>query len=202
MKLRKILAGLALLLIAFSQLCLPALAATGVAGRVQVTDNTEAVYCGSTGVFTTAASATDIFNFKGSGTKTIYIRKIIWKQANYGSTTQHQVYLIKRSTANSGGTSSAITAVPLDSTFSSATASGVYYTANPTTGASVGTLIHVTIIAGGATLNQNYPTLFDSTKGGSPIVLRGTSESISVNYNGVTDAIGTSACVDIEWSEK
>ena len=168
----------------------------------QITDNKETAYCASTPVFTTAASATDIFNFKGSGTKTIYIRKIIWKQANYVSTTQHQVYLIKRSTANSGGTSSAITAVPLDSTFSSATASGVYYTANPTTGASVGTLIHVTIIAGGATLNQNYPTLFDSTKGGSPIVLRGTSESISVNYNGVTDPIGTSAVVDIEWSEK
>ena len=168
----------------------------------QITDNKETAYCASTPIFTTAASATDIFNFKGSSTKTIYIRKIIWKQANYVSTTQHQVYLIKRSTANSGGTSSAITAVPLDSTFSSATASGVYYTANPTTGTSVGTLIHVTIIGSSSPINQNYPTLFDSTKGGSPIVLRGTSESVSVNYNGVTDAVGTSAAVDIEWSER
>ena len=52
-----------------------------VYGRMQVTDNTETAYCGSTPVFTTAASATDIFNIKGSSTKTIYIRKITWKQA-------------------------------------------------------------------------------------------------------------------------
>ena len=169
----------------------------------QITDNKEAAYCGSTPVFTTAASATDIFNFKGSSTKTIYIRKIVWKQSSYGSTTLHQVYLIKRSTANSGGTSSAITAVPLDSSFASATASGVYYTANPSSlGTSLGTLTHIPVIASTAPVSQSFSTLFDSTKGGSPIVLRGTSESISVNYNGVTDAIGTSAVVDIEWSEK
>ena len=167
----------------------------------QITDNKETAYCASTPVFTTAASATDIFNFKGSGTKTIYIRKIVWKQANSTSGGTHQVYLIKRSTANSGGTSSALTAVPLDSNFASATASGVYYTANPTTGSSVGTISHGIFLVG-SILHHFNNVLFDSTKGGAPIVLRGTSESISVNYNGVTDAIGTSAVVDIEWSEK
>ena len=167
----------------------------------QITDNKETAYCGSTPVFTTAASATDIFNFKGSSTKTIYIRKITWKQCNSVAGGTHQVYLIKRSTANSGGTSSALTAVPLDSNFASATASGVYYTANPTTGTSVGTISHGIFLVG-AVLHHLNDVLFDSTKGGAPIVLRGTSESISVNYNGVTDAIGTSAVVDIEWSEK
>ena len=166
----------------------------------QITDNKETAYCASTPIFTTAASATDIFNFKGSSTKTIYIRKITWKQSNVAVAGSHHVYVIKRSTANSGGTSSAITAVPLDSNFPSATASGVYYTANPTAGTSLGAISHITI-------HTNFPagdisTLFDSGNGGSPIVLRGTSESVSVNYNGVTDAIGTSAVVDIEWSEK
>ena len=166
----------------------------------QITDNKETAYCASTGIFTTATSATDIFNFKGSDTKTIYIRKITWKQANSVGSGNFDVYLLKRSTANSGGTSSALTAVPLDSNFSSATASGVYYTANPTTGTSLGGIAHVF-------LHLHYDgsfiyTLFDSTKGGSPIVLRGTSESISVNYNGVTDPIERSAVVDIEWSEK
>lgn len=169
----------------------------------QITDNKEAAYCASTPVFTTAASATDIFNFKGSGTKTIYIRKIAWKQANYAVAANHHVYLIKRSTANSGGTSSAITAVPLDSNFSSATASGVYYTANPSSlGASVGTIAHTWLLGSSGPINQPGMALFDSTKGGSPIVLHGTSESVSVNFNGVTDALGTSAVVDIEWSEK
>ncbi len=170
-------------------------------GRVQVTDNTEAVYCGSTPIFTTAASATDILNFKGSSTKTIYIRKIVWKQASIATGGSFSVYLLKRSTANSGGTSSALTAVPLDSNFSSATASGVYYTANPTTGTSLGGIAHVFLYVNSAVPGYAY-TLFDSTKGGAPIVLRGTSESVSVNYNGVTDTIGTSATVDIEWSEK
>jgi len=169
----------------------------------QITDNKETAYCASTPVFTTAASATDIFNFKGSGTKTVYIRKIVWRQANYGTFGSHSAYLVKRSTANSGGTSSAITAVPLDSNFSSATASGVYYTANPSSlGASVGTIAHTWLLGSNYPMNQTFMALFDSTKGGSPIVLRGTSESISVNYNGVTDAIGTSAVVDVEWSEK
>lgn len=168
----------------------------------QLTDNKEAAYCGSTGVFTTATSATDIFNFKGSSTKTVYIRKIVWKQANFSVNGSHDVYLIKRSTANSGGTSVSLTAVPLDSGFASATASGVHYTANPSVGTSLGKLAHVYCQIYTQSVNQVYTTLFDSTKGGSPIVLRGTSESISVNYNGVTDAIGTSAVVDIEWSER
>lgn len=167
----------------------------------QITDNKETAYCASTPVFTTAASATDIFNFKGSGTKTIYIRKIVWKQANIGTSGSFNVYLLKRSTANSGGTSSALTAVPLDSNFASATASGVYYTANPTTGTSLGGIAHVFLYSQAEAPDYAY-TLFDSTKGGAPIVLRGTSQSVSVNYNGVTDPLGTSAVVDIEWSEK
>ena len=168
----------------------------------QITVNKETAYCASTPVFTTAASATDIFNFTGSGTKTIYIRKIVWKQANVASNGYHTVYLLKRSTANTGGTSSALTAVPLDSNFPSATASGVYYTANASSlGTSVGTIAHK-FMKLYYDLSFFDVTLFDATKGGSPIVLRGTGESISVNYNGVTDAIGTSAAVDIEWSEK
>lgn len=203
MQVKRILSALLLVLMAWFQVGLPVLASTGVAGRVQVTDNTEAVYRASTPVFTTAASATDIFNFKGSSTKTVYIRKIVWKQANLtaGSTT-HTVYLLKRSTANSGGTSSAITAVPLDSSFPSATASGVYYTANPTVGTSLGALAHAYRFYGAYPDVEIEAVLTDATKGGSPIVLRGTSESVSVNYNGVTDGIGTSAVVDIEWSEK
>jgi hypothetical protein len=173
----------------------------------QITDNKETAYCASTPVFTTAASATDIFNFKGSSTKTVYIRKIIWKQASIATGGSFNVYLLKRSTANSGGTSSAITAIPLDSNFSSATASGVYYTANPTTGASLGGIAHVFFYVSSTSPPPSHGigyayTLFDSTKGGAPIVLRGTSESVSVNYNGVTDPMGTGAVVDIEWSEK
>ena len=171
-------------------------------GRVQVTDNTEAAYCGSTGVFTTATSATDIFNFKGSPTKAVYIRKILWKRASVSVAGTHNIYLIKRSTANSGGTSVALTAVPLDSGFASATASGVHYTANPTVGTSLGVLRHIWNYITSAFHSADQMTLFDSTKGGSPIVLRGTSESVSVNYNGVTDPIGAGACIDIEWSEK
>lgn len=191
---------IALLFTLYAVLLQPLAANASYFPSTQITDNKETAYRASTPVFTTAASATDIFNFKGSGTKTIYIRKIVWKQAN-ATGASHHVYLLKRSTANTGGTSSALTAVPLDSNFPSATASGVYYTANASSlGTSVGTIAHKFIrITYDLSLSL---TLFDATKGGSPIVLRGTGESISVNYNGVTDAIGTSAAVDIEWSEK
>lgn len=172
-------------------------------GRGQITDNTETVYRASTGIFTTATSATDIFNFKGSSTKTIYIRKITWKQSNLSASQIHWVYLVKRSTANSGGTSSALTAVPLDSNFSSATASGVYYTANPSSlGTSLGTVVSLPAVMLSSYSHQPWTDIFDASKGGSPIVLRGTGESVSLNYNATTDAIDRGAIVDIEWSEK
>ena len=58
----------------------------------QITDNKETAYCASTPVFTTAASATDIFNFKGSGTKTIYVRRIYWRQSNYTAAGSHNAW--------------------------------------------------------------------------------------------------------------
>lgn len=198
---RKILAGIALLLIAFSQLCLPALAATGVAGRVQVTDSTEALFVDSMADVAPAASTTDLFVKGGSSSKTVYIQKVeILYSFDDSTTTGHaEFHLLKRSTAGSGGTSTSATQVQLDSSSASPTSTALAgYTANPTVGTLVGRIKHCivrgvprpgqTMAYGGG--DSGIAVLYDSDKEGGPIVLRGTAQTVAVNCNG-TKPYGT-----------
>ena len=169
--------------------------------------STTATYKSVTGYFTTPASATDVVFFKGSSSKTVDILrvKLIQTQYAYGKA---NYYLVKRSTADTGGTGTALTVVPLDSGFAAGTASGTYYTANPTLGTAVGTVAHdsIALMAGyggyGASGQDISVVLFDIDKYGAPITLRGTSEGVGVNFNGVTNPISTSVSVEITWQER
>lgn len=154
-----------------------------------------------------AASATDVFTITGSESKTIYIHKI---QVS-GTRTAHahnQVILLKRSTANSGGTSTTRTAVPHDSTNAAATATVTSYTANPTLGTLVGELASNTLSLPVQTPSNAQgnggsvtPWLWEFTSIGQPLVLRGTSQVLSINFNSVT-ITGGNLNFSIEWSEE
>jgi hypothetical protein len=154
-----------------------------------------------------AASATDVFTITGSASKTVYIHKIIVT----GNRTAHAhdlIVLIKRSTANSGGTSSTLTSVSYDSTNAAATAVVRSYTANPTLGTAVGEIYAKRVSfpvqtpsnaqGNGGSVN---PWQWIYSDIGQPIVLRGTSQVLAVNLNAVTIAGGNIQC-SIEWSEE
>jgi len=146
-----------------------------------------------------AASATDIFQLIGSASTNVQVTKIIISGIQ---TTAGQVLVLisKRSTANSGGTSTTATLVPNESTDAAATAVGTIYTANPTLGTPVGNVRAVYVPIGSAT--AGYPPFeINLAERGKPIILAGVAQTIAINLNGVTVAGGTMA-ISIEFTEE
>lgn len=153
--------------------------------------------------FTTAALATDIFTITGSATKTVKIRTVIISGTNTGNTNA-LVLMLKRSTANTLGTSTTLTNVPNDSNNAAGTATVRSYTVSPTLGTLVGNiegeLIFLpTLASSNSSSNENITYGDDGTQ---PITLRGTSEVFAVNLNGVS-LLGTTVMnISINWTEE
>lgn len=139
------------------------------------------------------ATTTDFFFCTGSDTKVV---RIIGFQVTRKSTAAAQVagvLIVKRSALDTGGTATAMTAVPTDSTAPAATGACKYYTVLPSPlGAAIGNLraydgtTSVLAGAGGAfgliqaTMNQPPTTItFDA-----PIALHGSVEGVYFNYSG------------------
>ena len=151
-----------------------------------------------------AATATDIFEIKGSATKTVRITRI----AVSGVATAAGAYvfqLIKRSTANTTGTSSAPTPVPHDSNSAAATATLKAYTANPgALGTAVGTIRaqRGTVNTAATPAVPNVPVVFEFGRNNDQAcVLRGVLESLNLSLNGVTMTGGLLE-VEITWTEE
>jgi hypothetical protein len=148
----------------------------------------------------TATLATDIFTLTGSATKTIRVLRLGISGIG-GSTNNFAYQVIKRSTANTGGTSTTPTAVPHDSNDAAATATVRAYTANPTLGTAIGT---IRAFRFATTASNTLDSSYEEDFGMGPekaIVLRGTSEVFALNLNGVT-ITGSSLDLFIEWSEE
>lgn len=131
-----------------------------------------------------ATLATDVFTITGSATKTIRITEM-WMQGTETTAGAVTIQLLKRSTANSAGTSTSPTRVPHDSTSPAATATVLAYTANPTTGNLVG-IVRATreVVLAPATAANAPRVPFNFN--GMDVVLRGTGEVLALNLNGVT----------------
>lgn len=164
-------------------------------------------YAAASLFFTAAASATDFGEISGSASKIIEIYEVAigYGATSAGGATVNDFFLIKRSTAGSGGTATTLTNVPLDSTSAAATAVCRNFTVNPTPGTSVG-LISL------ARLGANMPSgpviiaqphiIFKADLSTPPIILRGVAEKLVLNNNGVTIA-GSSPLVQVQfkWRE-
>ena len=164
----------------------------------------KATYVAASGTFSPPATPTDMFVIVGSDTKVVKILKItLWAtQTTAGSNT---FYLKRYSTANTGGTSSAITTVTLDTTNEAPSATVKRYSANPTLGTLVGSLEIVrayTPTASASTLQPIIVWDYDTGSQGQPITLRGVSEQISVNFNGAALPAGLSISCFIKFTEE
>jgi hypothetical protein len=151
-----------------------------------------------------AAGATanqDIFRISGSATKTVYIKKIR-VSATANATQGNNIAIVKRSAANTGGTSVASTLVPLDSTSAASTASAVHYTAAPTSGASVGTVRAAKFVIPTITSLYNPQVIFEFNENNSnPMVLNGTAQGLGIILNTAPGA-GNNFLINIEWDEE
>jgi hypothetical protein len=173
----------------------------GTVNAVSV-DNPAATYSASAVAFVPAAAATDVFVIKGSASKTIKITRVEFAvTTTAGSGGLISAQLIKRSTANTGGTSVTNTATPHDSNNAAATAVVTHYTANPATvGTAVGTLRAIRAEAYNTGIAPTY-TIWDfGNRPGQAIYLRGVNEFVTLNFGGAT-ITGPIACINIEWTE-
>jgi hypothetical protein len=170
--------------------------------RVTPSSPTKTTYSASITALAPAASATDIFEIAGSATKTIKVTRL-QISGTAAAAGAYDFVLLKRSTANSGGTSSAPAVVPHDANDAAGTAVVKAYTANPTLGTLVGNIRAakgtVTTAAGAI---PNVPTQFNfGEREGKEITLRGTAQVLALNLNAAT-MTGGSLNIDIEWTEE
>lgn len=152
---------------------------------------------------TPVATATDVVVLSGSASKVIRVTKVsIVGTATAASIYDH--YVIKRTTANSGGTSTTKTAAQSDSSDSAQTATLSLYTANPSSlGTGVSVEANKTYLAAGATPGAAaLPYVYTfGTRNDKAIVLRGTAESLAINFGGQTVPAGANLYLSIEWTE-
>lgn len=167
-------------------------------GQVAGLNATTATYSASGANFSGVAG--DNFVLSGSATQVVRVKRIsISSSANTSQSIQFGI--IKRSTADTGGTSTPVAATPHDSLRAPATATCLAYTAAPTPGTQVGSPLRSV-------------QLFINTAGGTPGItewnfgedsdecptLRGAGQQIALNFPSAptnTPLIG----FDIEWTE-
>lgn len=163
--------------------------------------STKQSYACTVAAFTPYVTPTDLITIAGSATKTIKVNRILLEglQTTAGI---NQWFLILRGTADSGGTSTAQTAIALDPNNAVATASVLKYTAAPTINGTIGTVRSPLILAPAATsLFSDEAPVWDYQLG-QPIVLRGVNSQAALNFNGAAVPAGLSITVTIFWTEE
>lgn len=155
-----------------------------------------------------AATATDFFCIQGSGTKTVLITSVVGTFQTSTAALKGSYALLLRSSANSGGSTTALTAQPNDTNNAAATASAFVYTANP---AALGTLAATVAsdVIGTQSTQTNIPqgpwyllTIgWGTTRGTQPLTLRGTAQELCFNAFAGNPA-STFFQVRVEWYEQ
>ena len=144
--------------------------------------------------------AGDNFVITGSANTTVRVKRISVSSSASASQTIN-VNVIKRSTLDTGGTSVTLGAVPYDSLNAAPVATVKYYTAAPTPGTQVGSLLRAAQI-------------FINTAGGTPgltefdfgddiaqcVILRGVNDCICLNL-GSAPTNSPNIGIDVEWTE-
>lgn len=163
-------------------------------------DGCKATYSAAVLGLATAAAATDIFTITGAaGVLTRITSLVIYGTRTAASAIDIQI--IKRSTANAGGTSAIQTNVPHDSNDGAAASVVRSYTVNPALGTTIGAVRTAKMFVGSNSV-QGQSVIFDfGRKQGTSLMLRSASEVLAVNLNGTTVA-GSSFDIYAEWTEE
>lgn len=163
-------------------------------------------YCNGSG-YAAYATPTDMLTISGASGKIVRVYNILLR-VHTTAAALATVKWIKRSTANSGGTSSTPTITPFDSNDPAASAVVRLYSVIPaglgTTAISVDNHVVTTTptavpsifqSAGmfGIHTNDSYP---------KPVILRSSSESLCANYGGAALPAGFTAWWEVIWTEE
>lgn len=152
--------------------------------------------------FTFVATTGTLLHLTGSATKIIAIRGM--SMTGTAATVGSQTYQIRKtSTAPTGGTSTLVTPVLMDSLDAAPTASLSYYTAAPTAGTSLGsafTFVHFFPTTSGGQGESQLPRDLAAFQGAAPIVLRGANEGMSL-FTASTALSTLNLSISISWTE-
>lgn len=147
-----------------------------------------------------AAAATDIAVISGNAITICYITRIVIS-ATQTTAGLSDTLLVKRSTADTGGTSISQVIVPHDSNDAAPSSIVLAYTANPAAlGTSVGSIRRGFLPVAGVTSVVNPIVVFEFGDKGKEITLRGVAQQLAINLNGAT-LTGGSFDINIEWFE-
>jgi hypothetical protein len=154
------------------------------------------------GTFTPAATPTDMIIIPGSASKIARVKRIML--GGIATTAGNMpILLIRRSTANTAGTSAAATAAKHDINDGAATVIPLIYSVNPTgLGASAGQAGQGRLWLPLAT-GQPFPLIWEfATRLDKSLLLRGTTDFIAINGNGAAVPAGGSVDYEIEIEEE
>lgn len=169
---------------------------------VHSTEGQKATYSAAKVALATVTSATDVFTLTGSASKTIRVTQVRISGTIDTAAQYVNVALNIHSSANTAGTSSAVTAIPHDSADAAATGTVLSYTGNPTIGTSLGAVRAARYFAPlSATAAPTTELVFDfTTRNARGIVLRGTAQQLAINLG--TTANSGVFDISIEWTEE
>lgn len=150
---------------------------------------------------TPAATPTDILTLTGSASKTIRVTRIAIGGIA-GTAGYLKIAVLRRSTANSAGTSTAPTAMKHDTNSDAASGVLALYTANPTTGTLVGVLHAGRVFLPLVTATGSYQWVWEAGRDEQAIVLRGATDILAINGQGDTVPASGVLDLDITWVEE
>jgi hypothetical protein len=165
------------------------------------TESSKATYSAVISDFVPVANATDFFTISGSSSKIITITALRVNGAATASSFAN-IYVYKRTAANTGGTSSVITSCIHDSSDPAATAVVRSYSANPSA-LGTGALLrseHVSFSAAAAGNLVTYWNFVD--RGSKSVKLNNTNEFLCFNFGGNAVPSGANIHATIEWTEE
>jgi hypothetical protein len=163
-------------------------------GETILPSNHIQTFSAATPSFTPGATPQDIFTLTCQSTRVQILKFGI--SGNQTTSGINNWFCRKRSSVNSGGTFVPVTIVSHNSADFSPTATLVYYTANPTSGVSIGDIWSGKIPCPAVT-----PIVLDfSEKFGKPVTLW-PNQSLSWNFNGAALPTGLSVMCFATWME-
>lgn len=149
-----------------------------------------------------------IFVIGGSATTTVTVKRIIVTGASLTAVQYVAINAVRYSTATTGGTSTSLPQVPLDTNNAAGTAAQVRtYTVVPTDGTLVGTLdsrrvfMQATTAVAGGPLHEEVVFYFGDMADTQGAVLRGTSQEVALLFP-VAPASTPTLTVSVEWTEE
>jgi hypothetical protein len=175
------------------------------AGSLRITEEGgKATYFG-TSLFACDSTATDIAQFPGVAGVTAKIQGILIS-AVATARADGNLSIIRRSAANTAGTTGNASVAKADTRDAAASCQPVHYTAHPTAlGATAGTLIGQHFIQPAAASDNLLPNIFIDFRqfnGGKPVRVQGATDFLSVNVPAALGGTGNAWAITWIWTEE